>query len=141
MGRSAQSNKLQRQLDLYCLDKEDIRQNACWGNLNLVIMKLTGMDWLSMALTLSWLSCWYWCSSRVLGLKDKLEPVERPMQARSIGKGEEPQAKSAFVLRLACSPPLAFEPQIYTHQVQSINCILEWGWGSSHQSLTISRLL
>lgn len=57
VGRFAQSNVSQRQLDLYCLDKEDVGQNACWGNLNLVVMKLTGMDWPSMALTLLWLSC------------------------------------------------------------------------------------
>lgn len=73
LGRSAQSDKVRRQLDLGCLDKVDVRQNACWQNLNLGVMKLTGMDWLPMALTPLWLSCWYQCSSRVLGLEDKLE--------------------------------------------------------------------
>lgn len=59
-----------------------------------------------------------------------MEPGGRPRQADSAGKGEEEvQAKSTLVLRLTCSP---FEPQVYTHQGQSmyipINCL--WGGGS-----------
>lgn len=59
MGRFAQNDKLQRQLDLCCLDIVDVRQNACWRNLNLVVTKLMGVDWLPVALTPLWVSCWY----------------------------------------------------------------------------------
>lgn len=71
MGRSAQSDKLWRQLDLGCLDEVDVKQNACSQNLNLGVMKLAEMDWLPMALIPLCLGCWYECSSRVLGQEDR----------------------------------------------------------------------
>lgn len=80
------------------------------------------MNWLLVALTPLWLSCWS-CPAQFVGVRAERQAGarrERTRQANSTGNGEDPQAKPAFVLRPTCSPPLTFEPQIHTHQMQSM---------------------